>query len=418
MKKRLYKLFPNIEDKQAQVLAEIWGEVVDQIFHEMDRISKPQMTELHINLREEMILEFARLRHHIESKVIETQTSERLPNDIDLEVEREHCLGAIGKQKILNTGKILADNIWLEKYHNRWKLKTRSALEKENTPTASKPLKINEVTDNHFIPKSFIKRYWSEEGIIRKNSISKGIVNYIDTSFGKWGFVQNLYSDKLEAYFGLIEGDAAIPIQKVLKVEPLNTLHKQALVGFIVIQKIRNPAFIESYNEKLKPIIEQHYGVEKANDTEHVQFIYESIFNNHEVYRNLSKPLFDNQWVLVRSPQKAIVLPDTCNIFTRVNGEPLTIVPLSVSDCLVILPQKADEYSWPWYITATPELERWLLCFLIEHSRTEFLSSTKQDITTIETAENIGEKIIKTLLKLGESRGVSSERTNSRFTAF
>ncbi len=77
-----------------------------------------------------MILEFAKLRHHIESKVIEAQTSERLPNDIDLEVEREQCLGNIGKQKILNTGKILAENVWLEKYHNRWKLKTRSALKK------------------------------------------------------------------------------------------------------------------------------------------------------------------------------------------------------------------------------------------------------------------------------------------------
>lgn len=418
MKKRLCKLFPDTEEKQGQALADIWGEVVDQIFHEMDRISKPQMTELHINLREEMVLEFAKLRHHIESKVIEAQTSERLPNDIDLEVEREHCLGDIGKQKILNTGKILAENVWLEKFHNRWKLKTRSALKKENTPPVSKPLKINEVTDNHFIPKSFIKRYWAEEGLIRKNSISKGTVNYKDTSFGTWGFVQNLYSNKLEAYFGLIEGDAAIPIQKVLKVEPLNKPQKQALVGFIVIQYIRNPVFIESHNEKLKPIIEQHYGVEKANDTEHVEFIYESIFNNHEVYRNLSKPLFDNQWVLVRSPQKAIVLPDTCNIFTSVNGEPLTVVPLTVSDCLVILPQKADEYPWPWYITATPELERWLLCFLIEHSRAEFLSSTKQDIATIETIESGGEKIIRTILELGKSRSVSTERTKFRPTAF
>ena len=187
---------------------------------------------------------------------------------------------------------------------------------------------------------------------------------------------------------------------------PLHTPQKQALVGFIVIQYIRNPAFIELHNEKLKPIIEQHYGVEKANDNEHVQFIYESIFNNNEVYRSLSKPLFDNQWVLVRSPQKAIVLPDTCNIFTSVNGKPLTIVPLTVSDCLVILPQKADEYPWPWHITATPELERWLLCFLIEHSRTEFLSSTKQDIATIETVESCGEQIIRTILKLGKSRSV------------
>ncbi|WP_305842080.1 hypothetical protein [Photobacterium leiognathi] len=46
MKKRLCKLFPDTEEKQGQALADIWGEVIDQIFHEMDRISKPQMTEL------------------------------------------------------------------------------------------------------------------------------------------------------------------------------------------------------------------------------------------------------------------------------------------------------------------------------------------------------------------------------------
>ncbi|QDE31731.1 DUF4238 domain-containing protein [Shewanella polaris] len=409
MIKGLRKLFPDIEDKQAQALVEIWEEVVDLIFHEMDRISQPQMTELHINLREEIILEFAKLRHHIESKVIEAQTLEQLPNEIDLAAERELCLGDIGQQKILNTGKIIAENVWLEKYHNRWKLKTRSALEKEKAPPVAKELKINEVTDNHFIPKSFIKRYWSEKGVIRKNSISKGVVNYIDTSFGKWGFVRNLYSDQLEAYFGLIEGDASVPIQKVLKVEPLNTPQKQALVGFIVIQRIRNPAFIDSHNAKLKPVIEQHCGVEKANNPEYVQFIYESIFKNHEVYRNLSKPLFHNQWVLVRSPQKSIVLPDTCNIFTDVNGETFIVVPLTVSDCLVILPKKADEFPWPWYVTATPELERLLLCFGIEHSHTEFLSSTQQDIVTVEIVENSSEKIINSILRLAKSRGVPAK---------
>lgn len=406
MKKRLCELFSDTEDKQAQALVEIWGEVVDQILHEMDRLSAPQMTELHINLREEMILELAKLRNYIESKVIEAQTSERLPNDIDLELEREHCLGEFGQQKILNTGKILAENVWLEKYHNRWKLKTRAALEKENAPSSTKGLKINKVRFNHFIPKSFIKKYWSEKGIIRKNSISKGVINYIDTSFGKWGFVRNLYSDRLEAYFGLVEGDASIPIQKVLKVEPLNMPQKKALVGFIVIQHMRNPAFIESHNTKLTPVIEQHYGVEKANDASYVQFIYESIFNNNEVYRKLSKPLFDNQWVLIRSPHKAIALPDTCNIFTSINSEPFIVVPISVSDCLVILPQKADEFPWPWYVTATPELEQLLLCFIIEHSHTEFLSSMQQDFTVVAAVENNGEKIIDSILKLAPKRGV------------
>lgn len=91
--------------------------------------------------------------------------------------------------------------------------KTNAALAKEKKPKKTK-LAIKEVNDNHFIPKSFIRKYWSKNENIRRNTIKGSVITSKEIPFSQWGFVKNLYSDRLEAYFGLIEGDASMPIQK------------------------------------------------------------------------------------------------------------------------------------------------------------------------------------------------------------
>lgn len=417
IQRHLYELFPETEIKQAQSLAQVWGEVTHNIIKEMLRISRPELEEVHINLREEVADELVRLTHSIESQVIKDRTSEKQPNQIDKVIEKEECLGEEGQQKIHNTGKILAENIWLKKYHERWKLKTRAALEKEKTPPKKNPLKIKKVDDNHFIPKSFIKNYWSKNGIIRKNIISSEAITFKDISFGQWGFLKNLYSDWLEAYFGLVEGDASIPIKKILKFEILNRPQKNNLIGFIVIQRLRNPYFIESHNALIKPLIEKNLGSEKANDTDYARLLYESIFNNNEIYQKISKPLRENQWVIIRSPNEAIILPDTCNVFTNTNDIPLIVVPISVSDCLAILPVKADKHPFPWYITATQELEKLLTCFLVQHCRSEFLSSIKQEIVALESIEEAEREIIFSIIEIAKKqspqlRGLISKNFN------
>jgi hypothetical protein len=399
---RLIKLFPHIRADQAKNLSIIWEKVVTLIFEEVQRISSPEMTELHIDLKEEVILEHAKLRTHIVSKVVEANTEQIDPNEIN-HVEEEHrCFGVDGHSKILNTGKIIAENIWLRKYHERWKLKTRSALVKENKPKKTKFI-IKEVNDNHFIPKSFIRKYWSKKGNIRRNTITGTTITSKNIPFSQWGFVKNLYSDRLEAYFGLIEGDASIPIQKVLNVEPLNYPQKKALIGFIVIQRFRNPAFIKSYTKSLSPKVIEHYGVDKANDPSHQREIYESLYNNNDAYAKVAQPLNQNQWVLIRSPNNKILLPDICNIFSNVSNGVFIVVPLTYKDCLFILPDKSDKsdkYSSPRYVTATHELEEMLLSFILHHCGSEFLSvlNTEISINSIESIDK--EKLVSLVQSL------------------
>ncbi|MBB1336626.1 DUF4238 domain-containing protein [Pseudoalteromonas sp. SR44-2] len=401
IKSQLIKRFPNIKESQAEGLANIWEKVLTLIFDEVKRISEPEMTELHVDLREEMILEHAKLRSHIVDKVITAQTEKSNPNKIDLEKEEELCFNVNGLDKISNTGKIIAENIWLRKYHERWKLKTRSALAKEKNPKANK-LVIKKVGDNHFIPKSFIRKYWSENGRIRKNNINGTKITSRNIPFSQWGFVKNLYSDKLEAYFGLIEGDASIPLQKLLDFEPLNGPQKKAVIGFIVIQRFRNPKFIDDYNKRLKPIVIDHYGEDKANDLSHQRKIYESLYSNNEAYNKVAQPLNQNQWVIIRSPNSKVLLPDICNILSKTSSGVFFVVPLTYKDCLFVLPSKADEYPFPRHITATNELEEILRSFILYYSEAEFLSYVNYEFKNIDRKSVDEEKLVKLVTELSQ----------------
>jgi hypothetical protein len=99
----------------------------------------------------------------------------------------------------------------------------------------------------------------------------------VRTPLGSWWFRINLYSDHLEAYFSLLEGDAAKPIEMVLKVEPLNRPQREALIGFIVIQRIRNPHFMEFLAKSMSPLVANEVGKDKANDRVYMQQVYKTL---------------------------------------------------------------------------------------------------------------------------------------------
>lgn len=109
---------------------------------------------------------------------------------------------------------------------------------------------------------------------------------------GSWGFRKNLYSNRLEAYFGLIEGDAAKPIQMMLKVEPLNRPQREALIGFIIIQRIRNPYFIDKIERSVAPVVASEVGQNKAADKEYMRAVYETLYKQNHFYEKLAKPMW------------------------------------------------------------------------------------------------------------------------------
>jgi len=159
------KRFPEADAQKVTALSEIWDEVLHRIIEKMIEISASKMKELHINLREEMALELAMLQSSLGEKIINERIGNQFLNNINPEDEREECFGESGIDRINNTAKILAEHVWLKKYNERWKPKSLATIRKEKFPKKVK-LAIEPKEDNHFIPKSFIKRYWSENGML------------------------------------------------------------------------------------------------------------------------------------------------------------------------------------------------------------------------------------------------------------
>ena len=362
----LLKWVPSTETHDLDRLSVIWDEIVDAIIRKMLEYSTQHMSDIHINLREEMSLELAKLGIFIAEKVVNDSLSGRSLEQIDENLERETCFNEEGMAKITNTAMNFAEHVWLKIYNERWKPKTEAAIKREASPNVVK-LTPQKVEDNHFVPKSFIKGYWSEnDSIFRFTKNANGEFTKDKKSFGQWGYVKNLYSDKLEAWFGLLEGDAERPLKMLLNVEPLNRPQRESLVGFIVIQRLRNPHFMDALEHQMKPIVADEVGGNCENDPDYMRLVYETLFANNEFYDKLAGPIYRNEWVMVRSNNSEFVLPDTCNIFGTHADNQYVVMPITPKVCLIVLPFAAPEIRIvPRFIDADKALSRDISSILI-----------------------------------------------------
>jgi len=402
MLNHIYKIDPSASPNEAQQLAEIWDEVVSSIIKEMLAVASPQMDDLHINLREEMALELAKLIFFFSEKVVSDRINGRTVNEIDYQVEREQCFSLEGKERISNTAQNCANQVWLRRYNERWKLKTEAALRKEKKPK-KKVIMPKVVEKNHFIPKSFIKRYWSEGPFVYRNiKTSEELEEKKETPFGSWGFKKNLYSDSLEAYFGLLEGDAVRPIQMMLDVEPLNRPQREALIGFIVIQRIRNPHFMESIGKSVAPVVASEVGADKTEDKLYMRVVYETLYSQNEFYDKLARPIMYSRWVIVRSETPDFVLPDVCNLFGVHEGRQYVFMPLTPKDCLVVLPIEVKEPRIvPHYIKASSSMVRDVSYILRRAAQSEFLSAGDASFSSVNEEPNkIMQRVILSIAKI------------------
>ena len=224
------KLFPEVEHHSIDALTAVWDEVVDRIISEMMTLSKANNVELHINVREDMVMELARLQFWLAERVVEKRVTGRELSSIDPEQEREECLGPEGADTIRGKARMVHERIWSKRLEERWKPKSAKAIEREANPKLAK-LAVKPVGKNHFIPRWFIRDHWATDGkVLRWRRTPDGWTSS-KCGFGEWGYRHKLYSDPLEAYFSLLEGDAKRPIEMLLKTHPLNSPQREALVG-------------------------------------------------------------------------------------------------------------------------------------------------------------------------------------------
>lgn len=366
---------PGSHPSDVEKVSAIWDDVVSEITQRMLEYSAKKTPALHVNLREEMALELAKLTLFVSERVVDDRLRGRSLTEINETTERDECFSEDGIRKIEQTAENIANSIWIKLYNERWKRKSESFFAKEKNPKKTE-IKPKPVEDNHFIPKSFIRRYWSSgQHIFKFTKLGNGKIKKEKVGLGQWGFVKNLYSDHLEAYFGLLEGDAVRPMEMLLNVEPLNRPQRESLIGFMVIQRLRNSQFIDTLSRKMIPVVASEVGGGKEDDEEYMRLVYESLYRENEFYNRLARPVMYSKWVVVRSKEAIFVLPDACNIFGKYDGHQYVIMPLTPTDCLIVLPVPVSDIRIvPHYIQADDALSMDISAVLAASAKNRFLA--------------------------------------------
>ncbi len=233
--------------------------------------------------------------------------------------------------------------MWTTKYQERWKPKTEKKITEAAFPTPAKPRIPKRVQRNHFISAFFLRDYWSSEGNFLLHEKAAPDAEPILSSAGRWGFQRGLYSAELEDRFSLIEGDAKQPLRKVLNMDLLNDPERTALLGFLIVQKIRNPNFRTQIIQGTKGPVVDWVGIEKADSKEIQQQVFEQLFDNNKFYNAIAHPLFWSRWVILRSDLPVFVLPDTSSILAKIKDRQVLFAPLTPRACFVCthLPERA-----------------------------------------------------------------------------
>ncbi|HBP6900942.1 TPA: DUF4238 domain-containing protein [Legionella pneumophila] len=375
-KSAFLKLYPDYKLDDIERITSVWDEVIDQIIRLIMEYSSAECPTIHIDLREETVHELAKIISWISEVIVKERTQETNIKTLNYDKENKECLlDNLAKKKIKKTARDIFEKIWLKKYKERWEPKSLYKLQKEQSPKQN-TLATKKVYDNHFISKSFIKRHWSfnNEIFIYKRDKSNFIA-LPKKKFSQWGFLKNFYTDRLEAYYQLIEGDAYEPLKMLIEGQLLNMPQKLALIGFIIIQHIRNPSFLNQLNNHMKPIIEKHVGKASAEDPEYYKKLNEYLYADNAVYEKMARPFITNQWVILKTENPTFILPDTFCYFGNYKDAPFKVIPLSNVTCLIILPWLADKSrkGIPIYMNKDQHLAELIVKILILTTNKEFL---------------------------------------------
>ena len=367
------KLFPEVEHQSIDALTAIWDEVVDRIIGEMMTLHQANNIELHIDIREDIVMELVQLQLWLAEQVVEKRIAGRDLSTIDPEQEKEECLGLDGADTISATARIIHERIWSRRLEERWKPKSAKAIEREANPPRAK-LAVKSVGKNHFIPRWFIRDHWATDGrVLRWRRTSEGWRSKT-RGFSQWGYRRELYSNQLEAYFSLLEGDAKRPIEMLLETRPLNSPQREALVGFLVIQFLRNPYFVAELQRAIAPVIAE---LGHGDDPEMPRKAYESLYSNNEFYHQIAAPLMWSPWAIVHSERPVFVLPDTFATRAIAHDGVRLIAPLTPTTCFVTLPGREQQKRIvPRDVRADEDLSRRISVALIQAAVKEFLSDT------------------------------------------
>lgn len=324
-----------VDDAHLFELAQIWGNVEALIMRKIhDEVLATTVEGIHIDLKPEMATLQAHMDMFLADAIIEKRTQSRLLTDIVPKAERDFHSSLAGQKAISDTATELS-TVWVEKYKERWKPKTDAKLKREASPPRPKPRTPKRVSENHFISKFFLRKFWLFDDTLTIHEKLETAVAPTTDVLGSWGWQKGLYSNKLEDRFSLIEGDAEKPLQKIMKTELLNDPERHSLLGYLIVQKLRNPFLRQRLLEGSRQAVIDWVGEDKSHEKETERRVFETLFENNELYHSIAHPLFWSRWCLLKSSENSFVLPDTAMVLEKVHEQYVLLAPLSPKVCFV-----------------------------------------------------------------------------------
>lgn len=370
------ELEPSVPDDHARNLASVWDEIVHRIIESMlDDQSENQHPELHINVRADMIHHIAKLTHFITMKVVEDRVAGRGILEIDPEVEQSICFSPEGTTKIMTTAQIFHERFWKKMMETRWLPKSKRAIENDSSPPQAKALAVKPVQTQHYISRWLIRDHWAQKDKAIRWRRNGQRWSRSSIGFGTWGHRQRLWSDRLEAYFSLLEGDAKGPINKLLCIEPLNPPQQQAFVAFLIIHILRNPSHIENLRSGTRTVVDAWASDAGMSTEEAASKAFDGIFSNHDIYKIYAAPLLESRWTIVSSKTPIFVMPDSfCATGMTTQGLRF-VVPISPFKCFVTLPiTEQEKRIVPYQYAANESIAMLLASLLAASAKKDFLA--------------------------------------------
>lgn len=343
--------FPEADPDHLAALGDVWSVELLEVVHRMAGITKDRgMGSLPERARPEYIFELAKLIGWLEGQIIKKKTGLTPIHEIDADAERSALKSRLTQDRIESTALVLAERVWLPLCEQWWK--RYPAIPQEHSTPAKRI--APQPTDGgnrrqHYSP-DFSNKHWAAAGKLRVYTLGvDGSVRSKDVRAKSWGRERFLYSQDLEHWFSLVEGDAGIPYKKLLQMIPLNEDETNRWVAYLVAQRFRTPAFIGRLLPRLGRFVIER-GLNFPTDTGSLRGAYEALFSNNKVFTEMYQRLVGRRWEMWSTElNPGFIRPDEPVLVTSAAEEGWRLVyPMTPRRCFVAGPGGAESPRDVW----------------------------------------------------------------------
>jgi len=348
----LVSMAPESEADHVRALAALWTDEVDRVVSGMLALARDSVGPvLPEECRHAALRELAELQLWLEQRIVERKLAGCRLDEIDPEAEAAWAGSPEASECIENTATICANGIWIPLVRE-WRRRYPFIDDQRARPTKLVPRRVSAPGSrrHHYSPRFANRRWANEDGLLRvyRRGVDH-LLTFRDVGYGSWAWEPFLYSQGLERYFGLVEGDAAGPYRKLLTAEPLSEQDRRCWVAFLTVQLFRTPSMIVRNLAGLRALIRRRE-LDFPTDVASLRLAHETLFTNNDLFAHLYRMLCRREWRLLSPPPgKHFVRGDNPAVVvgSESNGNWRLVYPLSPDRCFVAGPGTTSSTTPP-----------------------------------------------------------------------